>query len=285
MVDRAARVVSGHARVVREVRAAGPLMARLSAPVTARGPWLTAVLNEGAARTPRLRPVAVVVDDAPGDAPGEAPRAAAFLALRRRGLSTVVELLGQSRTPLPGGRPPARLLARDQAAAGQLADGVLQLLGSLRGPRSVRLAGLPLGDPTAAALAARLPTSVLGNARSTRLVDVLDDVGPVQRSRDPRVLERVLPALLAAVPDRRTGDFLRATARLHAALGQLEVAVAGTGPAPGVLLTLVDGTDRWPWWSTDEAGLRTEMGAPVVSLTVPARVGSPLPGLSRRRAR
>ena len=281
MVDRAARVVRGSARVVREVRAAGPLMARLSAPVTARGPWLTAVLNEGAARAPRLRPVAVVVDGEPGDA----PRAAAFLALRRRGLSTVVELLGQSRTPLPGGRPPARMLARDELAAGLLADGVLRVLTSLRGPRSLRLAGLPLGDPTAAALAARLPTSVLANTRSTRVVDALDEVGPVERSRDPQVLERVLPVLLRVTPDRRARDFLRATARLHVALGQLEVAVVDRAPASVVLLTLVDGADRWPWWGTVEAGLRTEMGAPVVGLTVPARAWPPLPALSRRRAR
>lgn len=281
MVDRAARVARGSASVVREVRAAGPLMARLSAPVTARGPWLTAVLNEGGARVPRLRPVAVVVDGEPG----ESPRAAAFLTLRRRGLSTVVELLGQSRAPLPGGRPTARLLARDEAAAGLLADGVLRLLASLHGPHSLRLAGLPLGDPTAAALAARLRTSVLANTRSTRVVDALDEAGPVERSRDPQVLERVLPALLDAVPDRRARDFLRATARLHVALGQLEVAVVDRSPVPAVLLTLVDGTDRWPWWGTAGAGLRTEMGAPVVGLTVPARGWPPLPGVSRRRAR
>jgi hypothetical protein len=51
------RIVVGRARVVREVRAAAPLMADLRAPITARGPWLTAVLNQGAARRESGRPV------------------------------------------------------------------------------------------------------------------------------------------------------------------------------------------------------------------------------------
>ena len=55
------RIAVGRARVAREVRAAAPLMADLRAPVTARGPWLTAVLNAGAARRGGGRPVAVVV--------------------------------------------------------------------------------------------------------------------------------------------------------------------------------------------------------------------------------
>jgi hypothetical protein len=44
--------------VVREIRAAEPLMEQLRAPVPARGPWLTAVLTASAVR----RPVAVVVE-------------------------------------------------------------------------------------------------------------------------------------------------------------------------------------------------------------------------------
>ncbi|MCA0146246.1 hypothetical protein [Blastococcus sp. LR1] len=278
MSDRAARVVSGRTAVVREVRAAGPLMAALSAPIPARAPWLTAVLNEGAAHRRSGRPVAVVVDGAP-DA---TPRAAAFLLVRRRGPVAVVELLGQARGPLPGGRPPARLLARDDAAAVLLAAGILGLLDSLRGPVSLRIAGLPLGDPTARALAAGLPTSVLANVRSTRLLDGLDAVGPVERSRDPRVIERWLPALLDAEPDPRSRSFLRAAARLHAAVDQLEVAVVADGNRlRGALLTLVDGRDRWPWWGTG-GGLGAEMGAPLVGLTVPARAWPPLPGVSSR---
>ncbi|TFV53614.1 hypothetical protein [Blastococcus sp. TF02A-35] len=279
MPDRAAaRLVSGRAPVLRELLAAGPLMARLSAPVTARGPWLTAVLNEAATRRLSGRPVAVVVD---GGTDGP-PRAAAFLSVRRRGPLAVVELLGQSTAPLPGGRPPSRLLARDDDAAEQLAAGVVQLLGSLHGPVSLRLAGLPLGDPTSRALAARLPTAVLANVRSTRLVDQLDALGPVLRTNDPAVLERWLPHLLDAAPDARARGFLRAAARLHAALGQLEVAVAADGEAlRGALLTLVDGADRWPWWGTG-AGLGAEMGAPLVGLAVPARGWPPLPGVSGR---
>ena len=244
-------------------------MAALRAPVTARGPWLTAVLNAGAASWPRARPVAVVVE---GNPHGR-PEAAAFLELRRRGLVTVVSMLGGGAAPLPGGRPTARLLAPDADAANRLADGVVELLAALRRPWRMELAGLPLGDPTTSALSARLPTSVLGNVRSARLVDGLDELAglPVVRSRDPAALERGLPALLAAVPDRRARAFLRATARLHAAIGELELAVAGDGDDPrATLLTLVEGDDRWPWWGTG-AGLRTEMGAPLVGLTASAR--------------
>src|SRR4051794_10554429 len=168
-------------------------MARLRVPVTAQGPWLTAVLAEGAARRPRSRPVAVVVE---ARAQGR-PDAVAFLELRRRGVLTTVGLLGGSITPLPGGLPTARLPAGDPAGAELLASGVVGVLDALRGPARVRLSGLPLGDPTVRALAARLPTAVVGNERSRRLVDGLDDLGSVRRSRDPAVLERWLPALLA----------------------------------------------------------------------------------------
>jgi hypothetical protein len=263
------RVAAGRAQVVREVRAAGPLMAALRAPVTARGPWLTAVLNTAAAQRSGGRPAAVVVEP---HRQGR-PAALALLALRRRGLLTEVTLLGGDVVPLPGGRPPARLLAGDDRAAASLADGVLGLLDALRGPWALRLAGLPLGDPTARHLAARLPTAVLGNARSAALVDELDGLGPVRRSRDPRCLERWLPDLLAREPDRRAREFLRTAARVHAAIGQLEVAVVpGVDGLRAVLLTLVDGADRWPWWGAGPAGgLRTQMGSPLVSLTVPGQ--------------
>lgn len=132
----------------------------------------------------------------------------------------------------------------------------------------MRLAGLPLGDPTVRALAPRLPTSVVATERSLRLVDELDDVGEPVRSRDPRSLEAALPDLLARESDPHARRFLRSAARLHAAIGRPEVAVL-----PGAaLLTLVDGADRWPWWGfSDAGGLRTERGAPSVTLGVPAR--------------
>ncbi|MGY1848439.1 GNAT family N-acetyltransferase [Blastococcus sp. SYSU DS1021] len=264
-----ARVALGRAHVVREVRAAEPLAEALAAPLTARAPWLTAVLNHGAARPLPTRPAAVVV---PGHSDGT-PRAAAFLELRRRGVLTQVTVLGQATRPLPGGRPTARLLARDDEAAGHLAEGVLGLLGSLRGPWALHLTGLPLGDPTARALAARLPTAVLANARTALLVDALDRAGPVERTHDHRHLERWLPAFLAAAPDRRAREFLRAAARLHAAVGRLEVAVVAEGDRPRAgLLTLVDGGNRWPWWGIDgDGGPRTVMGAPVSTLSVPVR--------------
>jgi hypothetical protein len=264
------RIALGRARVVQEIRGAAPLMADLAAPVTARAPWLTAVLNDQAAhRRPGVRPAAVVVAEHRQDRPD----AVAFLTLRRQGWSTEVTLLGQSVGPVPPGRAPARLLARAPDLADQLAGGICDLLDALRGPTRLRLSGLPLGDPAARALAARRPNGVIGTGRSVRLVDDLDDAGPVVRSRDPRVLERWLPRLLAHEDDPRARGFLRAAARLHAAIGQVELAVVADGAVPPAgLLTLVEGADRWPWWGwTTIGGLAEEMGAPLVSLTAPAR--------------
>lgn len=273
--------MSGPAQVAAELRAATPLMTALRAPIPARAPWLTAVLNARAAESPvrrwRSRPVAVVVD---GTASG--PAAAAFLSLHRNGPVTVFSMLGSAAAPLPGGRPTARLLAADPTAARLLSAGILDLLGRRRGPWALRLAGLPLGDPTAAELAAALPDSVLANVRSRRLVDELDGVGAVRRTRDPEALERWLPALLRAEPgDRASGDraraFLRAAARLHAAIGRLEIAVVADGnEVQAGLLTLVDGADRWPWWGTSRiGGLGDLPGSPLVGLTVTARSWRP----------
>jgi hypothetical protein len=272
------RVAVGRARVVREIRAAAPLMADLRAPLTARGPWLTAVLNAGAARRFSGRPVAVVVE---AHRQGR-PDAAAFLLVRRRGPAAVVTMLGDGAAP--PGAPPARLLARDEDVAGLLAAGIDDLLGSLRRPRQLRLAGLPLGDPTARQLKARLPDGVLATGRTRGLLDDLDDVGPVTRSRDPQVLERWLPALMARERDARAGEFLRASARLHAAIGQVELAVVADGDRPrAALLTLIEGADRRPWWGFADGGpLRSQFGSPAVSLTAPAPDWPPVPRLRSR---
>jgi hypothetical protein len=268
------REAVGRARVVAEVRAAAPLMADLAAPVPARGPWLTASLNVlPTGPLARVRPRAVVVARDAGDRPD----AAALLALRRRGATTAVTLLGSEPGPLPEGRPPARLLARDPEAAAALAAGLVELLDGLRGPWTLRLAGLPLGDPTLAALGAVMLDSQFATSRSRRLVDELDTVADVRRTTDPAELERALPAVLAGVPDHQR-LFVRTAARLHAAIGQLELAVVA-GPSPdrpaAVLLTLLDrgpaGVDRWPWWgSSDVGGLRRELASPSVTLTASA---------------
>jgi hypothetical protein len=308
------RLADGRARVVREIRAAAPLMSDLAAPVPARGPWLTAALNAQSARPlSRVRPRAVVVEQHPQGPPdgvallsvrpravvveqsglpagarrepvsgggqgGPSTDGVALLSFRRRGVGTAVTLLGSGAEvgPLPEGRPPARLYARNDDVARRLAGGVADLLDGLRGPWTLRLAGLPLGDPTIRHLAAAMPDSMLSTTRSRRLVDELDTVAEVQRSRDPAELERWLPVVLARVPERQRA-FVRAVARLHAAIGQLEVAVvpAVAGRADAVLLTLVDrrpaGADRWPWWgSTDVGGLRRELGSPWVALTASA---------------
>ena len=258
--------------MVREIRATGPLARRLRAPVTARGTWLTAVLAVRATGPSFARPVAVVVDDPPG----EAPAAAAFLLVGRLGLRTAISLLGAGAGPLPGGRPATRLLARDEAAADALAAGIAALPARCRGPWTLDLAGLPLGDPTAAALAARLPTATLRTERSRLLIDELP---PERRSTDPRDVDRLLPGLLAREADRRQRLFLRVAARLHAAVGAVETAAA---PGGG-LLTLVDGADRWPWWASPAAGLRTGMGAPVVRLRAEGWSGRTVSGRAGAR--
>jgi hypothetical protein len=258
--------VTGRAAVAPEVRAAGPLLAALRTPVTARGPWLTAAL----AVADRWRPVAVVVDPPDG---AQAPRALATLTLRG-GPRLTATVLAEG-LPVPLGAPSAHLPARDDDAAERLAAGVLALLDAVRRPWTLRLAGLPLGDPTLRAIGRLRPGAAFANTRSARLVDVLDEAGPVHRTRHPGEAEARLPALLAREPDRRTRLALRVTTRLHAAIGQVELATATGGDRPrAALLTLVDGSGRWPWWGTpDPGGSRSERGAPLVSLTL--RGGGP----------
>ncbi len=253
-------------------------MADLAAPAPARGPWLTAALNaQSTGPLRRLRPRAVVVQHDPLGRPA----GLALLSSRRRGAATAVTLLGAEpeAAPLPDGRPAARLYARDDDVARRLAEGVADLLDRLRSPWTLRLAGLPLGDPTVRHLAALMPDSSLATSRSRLLVDELDAVGPVHRTRDPAEVERRLPDLLARVPAGRRAA-VRAAVRLHAAIDEVELAIVpGEGRPVAVLLTLLDrgpaGEQRWPWWGvSDVGGLRRELGSPSVSLTAAA-------GLSR----
>jgi hypothetical protein len=196
-----------------------------------------------------------------------------MLTVRRRGAALDVTLLGEGAGPVPPGRPPARLLARDDDVAARLAAGMLTLGSGRRAPWSLCLSGLPMGDPAARALGALRPDAAFGTSRSSRLVDRLDDLGgTVVRSRDPRAVELRLPVLLAAQPDPRTRRALRVTARLHAAMDQVEVAVVTEGGhLRAVLLTLVEGADRQPWVGCGEpAALGREMGAPTTSLRLAA---------------
>jgi hypothetical protein len=116
-------------------------------------------------------------------------------------------------------------------------------------------------------------------------------VGEVQRGTDPGWIDRRLASVLAREPDPAARRALRVLARVHAAAGELELAVVGE-PVRAALLTLVDGTDRWPWWGwSDAGGLRTEMGAPLVGLTarggwqLPEMPVARLPGTGRRSPR
>ena len=273
------RVAVGRARVVREVRATAPLMSDLAAPVTARAPWLTAVLNvQAASLVPTARPRAVLVEQ---HTQGR-PDGAALLTSRRRGPGTVVTLLGDAAGPVPGGSPSRRLYARDDAIARRLAEGVVDLLTRIRGPWTMRLSGLPLGDPTVRHLAASVPGAEVANSRSRRLVDELNSVGDVLRTLDPAELDRWLPALSRRLPAGERA-FLRAAARLHAAIGRVELAVVPGAAGPvAALLTLLDGPDatvRLPWWGfSDVGGLDRELGSPVVTVTASAG----LRGLARR---
>ncbi|SHG87213.1 hypothetical protein SAMN05444351_3505 [Geodermatophilus nigrescens] len=276
MGDAHTRVARGRAEVVRELHAAVPLARDLRAPLTASAPWLTTVLSvQSAHRRPRLTPVAVVA----GPRGSGGPDGLALLALATAGPVVTATLLGDG-LPVPGGRPAARLLARDDDAADRLAAGMLGVLTALRRPWRMRLTGLPLGDPTVRALVRRRPDAVVASARSARLVDDLDALpadalpaGGLVRSRDARDLDAALPGLLAGVRDRRTTDLVRAAARLHAAAGRLEVAtVRDGGRLRAGLLTLLDGGDRLPWWGRSEVGgLREERGAPLVGVSLAGR--------------
>ena len=143
-------------------------------------------------------------------------------------------------------------------------------------PGALQLAGLPLGDPTARALAARLPTRwSWRNAAAARLVDELDarrrtrwsaaatpasssgGCPPCSHAR-PTARPR-LPAGRRAAARRhrpgRAGGGRRAAARRAPGCSRSSTApTAGPGGAPAT-----------------SAGWRTEMGAPLVSLTAPAR--------------
>lgn len=262
--------------MVREIRAAAPLMSQLSAPATARGPWLTAAVN--ATRVGLVRPQlrAVVVE---AHHQGR-PSGAALLSLRRRGATTEVRLLGDGTAPPPPGGPPRRLLAADPDTAGQLAAAVVAEVATIRGPWRLALTGLPLGDPTAAALAARLGTGAsFATVRSRALHDELDDVGDVQRSCDAAALEQWLPDFLDHRPAGGFRPVLRALVRTHAAIGLLEHAVVRDGDrVVAGLLTLLGPDGRRPWWGwTEVGGLDEAPGRPLVSLTASSA------GLSRRR--
>lgn len=256
------RVAVGRERVVRDIRASAALTSRLAAPATARAPWLTAVAHA----TPRARPRAVVVEHSPQGRPA----GAALLSWSRRGRTTEVRLLGDGAAPAPPGSAPRRLLAPTPDVAALLADGLVAELAAVRGPWRLSLTGLPLGDPTLAAVAQRLGTGVsFATTRSRALVDGLSDVGPVTRSRDAAALERWLPRLLEERPAGSARPVVRALARVHAAAGVLEHAVVRSGDhVLAGLLTLVDGDVRRPWWGFSEiGGLAEGPGQPLVSLT------------------
>ena len=289
------RVAVGRARVVREVRAAAPLMAALRAPVPARGPWLTAVLDAGAARPARGAGRSPSSSSRTGRA---GRRRVAFLAAapprarRRRSRCSGRHRAAAARAAAG----PAARRATPRAAE-LLADGDRSTCSpALRGPWTLRLAGLPLGDPTLAALArpaadggrrqrpqhAGWSTSSTGcrrrRAAHPRPRACVDRWLPAPAGRRARPARPAVPARrrAAARRDRPAG----ARGRPRRAAGCGRAAHPGRRRRP---LALV-GPPR-------TRGLRTEMGAPLVE---PRRAGrrrlaragrlSPRPQHGERRA-
>ena len=242
----------------------------------ARGPWLTAVLNAGAAHRFSGRPGRRRGGGTPAGPP------------RRRGVPA-------SAPPRAGDRGHAARRRAAPVPAGARRSGCSP--GTRTWPACSRPASTTCWGRCAGPASSGWPVSrsvtrrrgSLGPAPGRRhrhrphpaLVDDLDDLGPVARSRDPRVLERWLPILTAREPDRRARDFLRAAARLHAAIGQLELAVVAERRA--ALLTLVDGAQRWPWWASGTTRRCAPSWArpPWASLH-PARDWPPVPRLRSR---
>ncbi|MEI4272109.1 hypothetical protein TEK04_10280 [Klenkia sp. LSe6-5] len=267
------RVAEGRARVVREIRAAAPLLTELAVPTTARGPWLAAALHAAPAPAARVRHRAVVVEQHRQGRPAGAALLSSRRVLRRGRWTTDLRLLGDGGAPPPPGGAPRRLPVRDAEVAALLADGIADLLAATRGPWDLALTGLPLGDPVLRALAARLGVGAAFRTTRTRaLVDQLDDVGAVTRSVDALDLERWLPDFLDHRPAGARAADLRALARVHAAAGVLEHAVvlAEDRPVAG-LLTLLEGGVRRPWWGFGVPEPATGPAAPCVSLTASSR--------------
>lgn len=125
------------------IEAARDMFDRPDTPFSARSTWLSAWYARSDAR-----PVAVWVGE-----DGE-PVGLALLAIQRSGPVRRIVLCGHG--PSDYGRLPLR----DAEAAGELAQGIVEVLARLRGPWRLVLAQLPVGDPVAKAL-----TQTLAGAR------------------------------------------------------------------------------------------------------------------------
>lgn len=278
------RVVDGPARVVREIRAAAPLLRELAAPTTARGPWLAAALHAAPAPAPRVRHRAVVVEAHRHGRPAGLALITSRVEVHRGRPVTVLRLLGDQGPPGPPGTAPRRLPAADPAVAVLLAEGIADLAAGTRGRWQLELTGLPLGDPVLAALGARLGTGAdFATSRSRSLADHLGEAADVRRSTDALDLEHWLPDFLDHRPRGGRRADLRALVRVHAAAGLVEhaVRVDGRGRASAGLLTLLDGAARRPWWGFGgPEGERTTPGQPWVALRASGRgsQSSSLPG-------
>ena len=218
--------------------------ARAGSPPAA--PWLTAVLNAGPPAARPSGPVAVVVE---AHRPG-APRGGRVPARCAAGAASPSSRCSATAVgPVPGGRPPARLLARDELPPTLLADGIVDLLGALRRSLAAAAGRAAAGRPDRAARSLPgCPRPCSPTSRSPRLVDELDDVGVVAQHATRRA--RAVAARAAGRGRSAGRRFLRAAARLHAAIGAGRGGRVADGPSAAACSRCVDGADRWPWWGT-----------------------------------
>ena len=189
-------------------------------------------------------------------------------------MTTAVTLLRHEPRRLPEGRPPAAARARDDDVAGRLGYGVADLLDAARGPWTLRLAGLPLGDPTLSVLATLMPGASLATSAAGGWSTSWTPSARCGAVGTPRSSSSTCrPCWPASIGSATSCAPQPGCSRRSASWRSRWCQYGDHGPA-AVLLTLLDprpgGTDRWPWWGSSDVGGLRELGSPWVSLTASA---------------